>query len=158
MALCTSGRGFRGNTCPTMTRRQAAHQALNLQSRPTRLGPRNSQQASSARASSTPRFPRPPPWRLPSASGTTVQVPQYSGETPRPEETTRILSRENYYVSDPPVRAGFSIFCQTKIPLSSIAKPGSEGSVQSGQGEPGLLLSLHCTWVLRRRHPGEGMS
>ena len=131
MALCTSGRGFRGNTCPTMTRRQAAHQALSLQSRPTRLG--TAQLTTSVvRASlvnakiSTPTSLAPS-----SASGTTVQVHNTAGKPRDRRKQLGFLSRENYYVSDPPVRAGFSIFCQTKIPLSSIAKPGSEGSVQS---------------------------
>ena len=66
-----------------------------------------------------------------SASGTTVQVHNTSGKPRDRRKQLGFLSRENYYVSDPPVRAGFSIFCQTKIPLSSIAKPGSEGAVQS---------------------------
>ena len=66
-----------------------------------------------------------------SASGTTVQVHNTAGKPRDRRKQLGFLSRENYYVSDPPVRAGFSIFYQTKFPLSSIAKPGSEGSVQS---------------------------
>ena len=113
MALCTSGRGFRGNTCPTMTRRQAAHQALSLQSRPARRGTRNSQQASSARASSTPRFPRPPPWRLPQRAAPQYKYHNTAGKPRDRMKQPRILSPEKTITFQPtPARAGFSIFCQ----------------------------------------------